>query len=58
MPTYTYDCDCGQVIDVRHSIHEEPVLECDNCGGLMRRVFTAPAVKFNGSGFYSTDKKK
>ena len=58
MPAYTYECACGQVWDVRHSIHEEPEFECDNCGGAMERVIAAPAVQFKGSGFYSTDKAK
>lgn len=58
MPTYTYECDgCGQVWDVKHGINDEPVLDCDNCGGDMRRIFAAPALQFKGSGFYTTDKK-
>jgi putative FmdB family regulatory protein len=58
MPTYTYECACGQVWDVRHGMNETPDLECDNCGGTMERVFTPPAITFKGSGFYTTDKKK
>jgi len=58
VPTYTYECACGRALDVRHSIHEEPEFECDNCGGPMERVIAAPAVQFKGSGFYSTDKAK
>jgi len=41
VPTYTYECSCGRVLDVRHSIHEEPEFECDNCGGAMERVIAA-----------------
>ena len=58
MPTYRYECECGQAWDVRHGINEEPDLECDNCRGVMRKVIQAPNIQFKGSGFYSTDKKK
>jgi predicted nucleic acid-binding Zn ribbon protein len=27
---------------------------CETCGDKLKRVFTAPPVKFNAGGFYST----
>lgn len=57
MPVYTYECACGQVFDVTHSIFDDPEVECDNCGNTMQRVISAPEIQFKGSGFYSTDKK-
>jgi predicted nucleic acid-binding Zn ribbon protein len=27
---------------------------CGTCGSKLRRIYTAPPVKFNGTGFYST----
>lgn len=56
MPTYTYECPCGQVLDVIHGMTEDPDVDCDNCGGPMDRIFSAPQIAFKGSGFYSTDK--
>jgi putative FmdB family regulatory protein len=57
MPTYSYECECGQVWDVVHSIHDDPELECDNCAGSMtRKISPISSIKFNGKGFYSTDK--
>jgi putative FmdB family regulatory protein len=56
MPTYTYECLCGQTNDVQHSIHEDPKIECNHCGGGMSRKPAVAAVAFRGSGFYSTDK--
>lgn len=56
MPTYRYECVCGEAVDVKHSIHEEPKVECESCRGAMVRVPQAPAVSFQGSGFYLTDK--
>jgi putative FmdB family regulatory protein len=58
MPNYVYECACGQVYDVTHSIHEDPDVECDNCGGTMERKMQGAYVAFKGSGFYSTDKNK
>jgi putative FmdB family regulatory protein len=56
MPSYVYECACGQVYDVTHSIHEDPDVECDNCGGSMERKPQVAFAQFKGSGFYSTDK--
>ena len=56
MATYVYECPCGQIYDVQHSIHEDPDVECDNCGGGMSRKPTVASVAFKGSGFYSNDK--
>jgi putative FmdB family regulatory protein len=58
MPNYVYECVCGQVFDVTHSIHDDPDVECDNCGSTMERKPQAPAAQFRGSGFYSVDKNK
>ena len=56
MPTYVYECPCGQIYDVQHSIHEDPDVECDYCGGGMERKPSFGAVTFKGTGFYYTDK--
>lgn len=56
MPTYEYECT-----DEEHHRLEisRPVDERDNeytcpCGSSMYRIYNAPAIKFNGTGFYST----
>jgi putative FmdB family regulatory protein len=56
VPQYVYECPCGQIFDVIHSIHEDPDVECDNCGGYMFRKPQGAYTQFKGSGFYSTDK--
>ena len=55
MPTYVYECPCGQTYDVQHSIHEEPEIECQKCGGEMSRIPQRTSVTFSSPGFYSTD---
>lgn len=55
MATYEYECPGGERVIIERSIHEaESNYMCSVCGGKMIRVYTAPPVKFNGTGFYST----
>ena len=56
MPIYVYECPCGQIVEISHPITEEPEIECDNCDGMMYRKPSVPNIRFNGKGFYSTDK--
>jgi putative FmdB family regulatory protein len=56
MPSYTYKCDCGEVAEVTHSIFDDSVRLCNACLQEMKKKLSPPAVTFNGSGFYSTDK--
>jgi putative FmdB family regulatory protein len=56
MPSYTYKCDCGEVAEVTHSIFDDSVRLCNACSQEMKKKLSPPAVTFNGSGFYSTDK--
>lgn len=59
MPSYDYKCeDSHQTIVVRTMKESiEPSVECPTCGKPAGRVYSFGAVTFNGSGFYSTDKK-
>jgi predicted nucleic acid-binding Zn ribbon protein len=53
LPTYEYECP-GEGVVVELSLpfdHERPICRC---GAPLERVYSAPAVKFNGTGFYST----
>ena len=58
MPTYVYACQaCGRVIERRQSFQDEPLTECEQCHGVLRRVMQPVGIIFKGSGFYSTDYK-
>jgi len=58
MPTYEYACKaCGEHIDVRQSVNDEPLSVCPSCGGPLRKVFTSIGISFKGSGFYRTDSR-
>jgi putative FmdB family regulatory protein len=57
MPSYEYRCGtCNQSQVIERSIHAESVPPLC-CGELTHRVFDAPPVQFNATGFYSSDNK-
>jgi putative FmdB family regulatory protein len=46
MPTYEYHCSsCGKTFDVFHSITDNPVNKCPECGKSVKRLISG------GSGF-------
>ena len=58
MPTYEYACNnCGHRFDVRQSFSEDPIRECPECTGAVRRVLYPSGVIFKGSGWYVTDSR-
>jgi len=59
MPTYEYRCrDCGQHVEVVQSFRDDPLTQCGNCGGRLRKVFGAAGIIFKGSGYYVNDSRK
>jgi putative FmdB family regulatory protein len=58
MPTYEYRCKaCGHELEVQQSFTDDPLTECPECAGDLRKVFGNIAVTFKGSGFYKTDSR-
>ncbi|OGN82628.1 MAG: hypothetical protein A3G84_05970 [Chloroflexi bacterium RIFCSPLOWO2_12_FULL_71_12] len=58
MPIYDYRCDhCGHAFSIVQSYKDEALSACPSCGKLPRRVVTAPAIVFKGSGWYKTDSR-
>jgi putative FmdB family regulatory protein len=59
MATYDYKCQVCEIVEsVKRNIMEsDPGYNCSECGLKLLRLFASSfSVKFNGSGFYSTDK--
>ena len=53
MPKYDYKCnDCGITREITREFGEDTEPIC--CNTAMARIWSAPAVKFNATGFYST----
>jgi len=58
VPTYQYACtECGHAFDQFQSFSDASLTECPECGGKLRKVFSAAGVVFKGSGFYRTDSR-
>lgn len=56
MPIYEYQCDdCGASFEAFQKMSDDPHVECDKCGGPLRKVLHPVAIHFKGSGFYTTD---
>ncbi len=56
MPLYEYVCeDCKRKTEVLQRLRERPLKICPHCGGKLKKAFSAPAIQFKGSGFYTTD---
>jgi putative FmdB family regulatory protein len=59
MPTYSYRCtECDNAFDIQQAFTDDSLSVCPQCGGVLRKVFSAVGVTFNGSGFYRTDSRK
>jgi putative FmdB family regulatory protein len=56
MPLYEYQCDaCGHRFETIQKFSDPPLSECPKCGGAIRKLQSAPAFQFKGSGWYITD---
>ena len=56
MPLYEYECtECGHRTELLQRHGDPPLQECPECGGAVRKLFSAPAVQFKGTGWYVTD---
>lgn len=56
MPLYEYECkSCGIRSEVIQRVGAPPLGPCEECGGEMVRLLSAPAFQFKGSGWYVTD---
>jgi putative FmdB family regulatory protein len=56
MPLYEYQCtQCGEQFEIIQKLSDSLYTHCPKCGAAMRKLFSAPAIQFKGSGFYKTD---
>jgi putative FmdB family regulatory protein len=56
MPIYEYQCTkCNDRTEVIQKFTDPPYAACPKCGGEVRKLMSAPAIQFKGSGFYKTD---
>ncbi len=56
MPIYEYQCEsCGHRLEALQRLADDPLTTCPECGGQLKRLISAPAFQFKGSGWYVTD---
>lgn len=59
MPTYLYrGTVCTHEFDYVQKFADDPLTECIECQGPVRRVFQPVGVVFKGSGWYINDSRK
>ena len=58
MPTYEYACTaCGHRLEAVQTFSDDPLTECPECGGQLRKVYGSVGIVLKGSGFYKTDSR-
>jgi putative FmdB family regulatory protein len=58
VPTYQYACTaCGHQLEAVQSFSDDPLTECPECEGRLRKLYSAVGIVFKGSGFYRTDSR-
>lgn len=58
MPTFNWKCECGEIKKTVQK-HSDAPPKCPKCDKEMKKDFNykkSPGVKFNGNGYYDTDK--
>jgi putative FmdB family regulatory protein len=56
MPIYEYECTkCGHRFEIKQKFTDDPITDCQECDGQVRKVLFPVGIHFKGSGFYVTD---
>ena len=58
MPTYVYkDLATGEIYEFKQSMKDDAYTVHPETGAPIKRMVSAPAIAFKGSGFYATDSR-
>lgn len=56
MPIYEYQCQsCGHRFEEMQRLADPVLTSCPQCEGELKKLVSAPAFQFKGSGWYVTD---
>ena len=59
MPIYEYQCEkCEEKVEVLQKVDDEPLTECEQCGGTLHKEFNSMNFHLYGPGFHITDNKR
>lgn len=57
MAVYDYKCPNGHLYTEMRSITEDQKrIECEECGEVLKQVYTAPLMQLKGGGFYKNSR--
>jgi putative FmdB family regulatory protein len=54
MPVYEYECgECRKVFEVQQRISDEPLTQCPECEGEVKKLMSMSSFQLKGGGWYS-----
>ncbi|HEB50450.1 MAG TPA: zinc ribbon domain-containing protein [Desulfobulbus sp.] len=54
MPVYEYECvECEKVFEVQQRITDDPLDECPECGGKVKKLISRSSFHLKGGGWYA-----
>jgi putative FmdB family regulatory protein len=56
MPIYEYECTiCHKIHEIMQKFSDEPLKNCPDCGGKLKKLISQSSFILKGSGWYVTD---
>lgn len=56
MPIYEYECMiCHRIHEIMQRFNDEPLKNCPDCGGELKRLVSQSSFILKGTGWYVTD---
>ena len=56
MPVYEYEClKCKKRHEIMQRITANPLTDCPDCGGKMKKIISSTTFVLKGTGWYATD---
>ena len=54
MPVYEYECcKCGKVVEAWQSLSDEPMTDCPDCAGSLKKLISMSSFRLKGGGWYA-----
>ena len=54
MPVYEYECnECQKVFEVQQRISDEPLTQCPECEGEVKKIISVTSFQLKGGGWYA-----
>lgn len=54
MPVYEYECkECAKVTELQQRMSDDPLKECPECNGEVKKIISSNSFQLKGGGWYS-----